>query len=109
MARSGDNADNVKILEYAATNCQGNLTASNCGGFLIFESKKYDGGSNLLFKDATKELESVGDKNTYDKWLGEYAKSLDALKKAYPCSSSVVYASFSSLVIAMYVLVKIVM
>jgi hypothetical protein len=39
---------------------------------LIFDSNKYvPGKTNLLFKDSTKKLVDVGDKNSYEKWLGE--------------------------------------
>ncbi|XP_031569160.1 melanotransferrin-like [Actinia tenebrosa] len=68
---TSDNKDFVNILVTASKYCQPNTTASNCSGFLIFESSKYvPEKSNLLFRDSTKKLVSVGNKNTYDKWLG---------------------------------------
>lgn len=68
---SSDNNDFITILVTASKYCQPNITASNCSGFLIFESGKYVAGkTNLLFRDSTKRLVSVGDKNNYSKWLG---------------------------------------
>ena len=47
--------------------------------FQLFNSSKYD-GNNLLFKDSTEKLVDVGDRNTYEKWLGEaYLEDLKAL------------------------------
>ncbi|KAK3752059.1 hypothetical protein QZH41_009160, partial [Actinostola sp. cb2023] len=107
VTRSGDNADYVKILLKAAVACQPNTTAANCSGFLIFDSNKYS-GENLLFKDSTKSLHDVGDKNTYRKWLGDaYSKAMDALFKPGPaCASSVIFTSYPSLVTTMLVLAK---
>lgn len=68
---STDNNKFVNILVTASKYCQPNKTASNCSDFLIFESSKYvSGKTNLLFSDSTKKLVSVGNKNTYAKWLG---------------------------------------
>ncbi|KAK3752064.1 hypothetical protein QZH41_009161 [Actinostola sp. cb2023] len=108
VTRSGDNADYVKILLKAAVVCQPNTAAAMCSGFLIFDSKKYN-GKNLLFKDSTKSLHNVGaDKNTYKKWLGDgYWKAMDALFKPGPaCASSVIFTSYPSLVTTMLVLAK---
>ena len=48
--------------------------------FQMFNSSKYGGGKNLLFKDSTTKLVNVGDKDTYTKWLGDvYLQDLEAL------------------------------
>ena len=48
--------------------------------FQLFNSSKYK-GKDLLFKDSTKQLVDVKDKNTYEKWLGtDYLEDLKALK-----------------------------
>ena len=45
----------------------------------MFDSANYL-GSNLLFKDSTIELVAAGDKDTYQKWLGEeYYNAVKAL------------------------------
>ncbi|XP_068748594.1 melanotransferrin-like [Montipora capricornis] len=53
--------------------------------FQLFNSSKY-GGKDLLFKDSTKKLVDVGDRDSYQKWLGsDYLKDLEVLK---PCPST---------------------
>ena len=55
------------------------ITQTNSSGFQLFNSSKY-GGDDLLFKDSTKKLVDVGNKNTYQLWLGEkYLKDLEEL------------------------------
>ena len=45
-------------------------------------------GSNLLFKDSTIELVAAGDKDTYQKWLGdEYYKAVEAITCVVTSSS----------------------
>jgi hypothetical protein len=84
VTRAGDNMDVVKVLLAASTYCQPNTTANNCSAFLIFDSNKYvSGKKDLLFKDSTKKLVDVGDKNTYETWLGNgYTKAIKALGTA---------------------------
>ena len=56
------------------------VNQTNWRMFQLFNSSKY-GGKDLLFKDSTKKLVDVGNKNTNVKWLGEvYLKDLEALK-----------------------------
>ncbi|KAK2574279.1 Serotransferrin [Acropora cervicornis] len=61
---------------------------TNSSGFQLFVSSKY-GGSNLLFKDSTQKLVDVGDKNTYELWLGnDYLQDLEELDSCPTHSST---------------------
>lgn len=110
VTRSGDNKDYIKILIKAAEVCtdanKNNLMV--CNGFVMFNSTSYgDGKKDLLFKDKATGLQDVGDQNTYIKWLGEYAKDIDALKEEGPvCADAVTIAVFPGLLVAMVALVK---
>ena len=53
------------------------VNQTNSSMFQLFNSSKY-GGSDLLFEDSTKKLVDVGDRNSYEKWLGsDYLKDLE--------------------------------
>ena len=105
MARMGsDIAVFKKVLLKASELCQGNSSATNCSGFMIFDSPV--GKRDLLFKDSTKKLVDVGDKNTFRKWLGdEYYNSVQGLTDSCgiptptPKSSAVKLGPGSSLVL----------
>lgn len=107
VGRAGDNKDIIKMLVKAGELCRP-ATKAQCGNFSLFG--KYDGVSNLLFKDKAIALEDVGDKNTYSKWLGEYAKDVEAVnKKGDPCGSApplTLASAIPSLIFATFVLAK---
>ena len=59
----------------------------------MFDSDGYE-GSNLLFKDSTLELVAAGNKDTYQKWLGdEYHNAVEALECKLTSSSGKVFLS----------------
>ena len=61
------------------------ITQTNSSDFQLFNSSKY-GGNDLLFKDSTKKLVDVGNKNTYELWLGD--KYLSDLEELTSCPST---------------------
>ena len=79
MVKKGNtNNANYRNLLLKASDKYG-INQTNSSMFQLFESSKY-GGSDLLFKDSTKKLVDVGEKDTYQKWLGDdYLKDLEAL------------------------------
>ena len=79
MVKKGNtNNANYRNLLLKASDKYG-INQTNSSMFQLFESSKYS-GSDLLFKDSTKKLVNVGEKDTYQKWLGDdYLKDLEAL------------------------------
>lgn len=76
--KDNTNNDNYKKLLLEASKTYG-ITQTNPNRFQLFESSKYS-GTDLLFKDSTKKLVDVEEKDTYQEWLGEdYLKDLEAL------------------------------
>ncbi|XP_048397817.1 melanotransferrin [Stegostoma tigrinum] len=69
----------------------------NPNGFKMFNSSAYD-GSDLLFKDSTVRIISVGEKTTYEEWLGR--PYLEAIKKI-ECSGAAITRSSLCLLILM--------
>ncbi|GCB75508.1 hypothetical protein scyTo_0019772, partial [Scyliorhinus torazame] len=65
----------------------------NPNGFKMFNSSDY-GGSDLLFKDSTERIISVGEKITYEDWLGK--NYLEAIKRI-ECSGAMIPSTRSSL------------
>ena len=71
----------------------------------MFDSSNYE-GSNLLFKDSTLELVAAGDKDTYQKWLGdEYLEALEALQCKKETSAAG-QAIFSPVLLAALIVIK---
>ncbi|XP_067898550.1 melanotransferrin [Heterodontus francisci] len=66
---------------------------SNPNDFKMFNSSAY-GGSDLLFKDSTVRIISVGEKTTYEDWLGK--NYLEAIKRI-ECSGAMIPSGMSSL------------
>ena len=76
--------------------------------FKMFNSSNYE-GKNLLFKDSTKSLVAAGDKNTYQKWLGdEYLKALEALECPEKTNGSG-QSMLSPVLFMMFIVIKIVL
>ena len=79
MVKKGNanNANYTELLLHASK--VAGITQNNPTQFQLFNSSKYK-GKDLLFKDSTKKLVDVKDKNTYEKWLGtDYLEDLKAL------------------------------
>jgi len=73
------NAANFKNLLIKASDELG-INQTDSSKFQLFNSTKYN-GKDLLFKDSTKKLVDVGEKKTYNLWLGKsYMDDLDALE-----------------------------
>ena len=78
VKKDNTNNANYKKLLLKASEEYG-IKQTNPSMFQLFESSKYN-GTDLLFKDSTKKLVDVKEKDTYQKWLGEdYLKDLEAL------------------------------
>ena len=79
VKRGNTNNANYKRLLLDASNAYG-INQTNSSMFQLFESFMYMNGRDLLFKDSAKKLVDVGEKDTYQKWLGdEYLRDLEAL------------------------------
>ena len=75
---SHDHNSNFRHLLVKASEDYG-VNQTNSSMFQLFNSSKYD-GRDLLFKDSTKRLVAVGERNSYQRWLGEdYLKDLEVL------------------------------
>ena len=85
MVKKGNanNANYIRLL-LGASGAYG-IIQNDPTQFQLFNSSKYK-GKDLLFKDSTKQLVDVKDKNTYEKWLGtDYLEDLKALT---PCPTT---------------------
>ena len=85
MVKKGNanNANYKRLLLNASKVAE--ITQNNPTQFQLFSSSKYN-GTDLLFKDSTKQLVDVKDKNTYEKWLG--TDYLEDLKALIPCPTT---------------------
>ena len=88
VTKSGhDSYSNFKQLLLKASMDYG-VRQTNYSMFQLFNSSKY-GGKDLLFKDSTKKLVDVGERNSYQKWLGsEYLEDLKVLNSCITYSSA---------------------
>ncbi|XP_072017107.1 melanotransferrin-like [Amphiura filiformis] len=78
---SGDKSNSyVQSVETLLTDAQKMFGSDqNVNGFKMFDSSAY-GGTDLLFLDSTQALETLGNRDTYEEYLGkEYLEALRAI------------------------------
>ena len=82
MTKKGNDVEHYKKVLIKASELFG-VNQTDSSKFQIFKSANYS-GSNLLFKDSTKKLVDVDERNTYNKWLGE--EYLTSIEEINTCS-----------------------
>ncbi|XP_074860042.1 melanotransferrin [Carettochelys insculpta] len=79
---------------------------SNGNGFKMFDSSSFL-GTDLIFKDATVKIVSVGEKTTYAEWLeSEYIESLEGMQLPQCSGAAAMSMNIIVLLVASFLLIR---